>query len=305
MNIFISWSGCRTKSVAVALREMIVKLKIGFNPWTSVQDIAVGRVWRNELFKSLKIAEIGIVCTSRNSLKSKWVQFEIGALCTSLQDDRLFPYIIDNDQNEVSETIEHLQCCHKNLDDTWKLIKCIYKIKYGSVPNINIRKKFLILWPKFSDATNNNNIKDSPYSLNNEDYNRLDNRGLENILKIHFDATAGRIHSTIRKAIDDVDGDILKLKFELLAPSIANTLREGRHLLYPFQYESIDHINDLLDKMFPDAKLEMQITKGLELAAKCQSADQFMTVVESITKEEQTKLIRELPRLISKRQPDY
>jgi hypothetical protein len=95
MNIFVGWSGDRSKSVATALRSFLSRVNRQWKPWVSHVDIAAGTRWRDELSKSLDTATSAVVCLSPAALASPWVQFETGALRVSPHCARICPYLID------------------------------------------------------------------------------------------------------------------------------------------------------------------------------------------------------------------
>lgn len=293
MNVFVSWSGCRTRVLAAALGRLLHSLQLGVNAWSSAQGITAGKLWRTELFKQLKRARIGIICVSRYSVKSEWVQFEIGALCTSLPDEHLFPYLVDIDADAVPDTLKDLQCCRANEEETWQLVGAIHRLVHDSEPDERCRTAFDDHWPALL-ATVHSTLEDQPRPLDRDQYNRLDKAGVEGLLKIHFDATAKRIQNVIAKSLDDVDGDVQSLQFDLLAPSLATTLQEGRHLLSPFHFKEIAPLGDVLDGMFPPDQLNARVRLGLELSSKCKSASQFMSMVDNLIRTEQADLLREL-----------
>jgi hypothetical protein len=52
MEIFISWSGNRSKAIAELLKRWIKQVLQGTQPWISTQDIESGSLWFSELATS-------------------------------------------------------------------------------------------------------------------------------------------------------------------------------------------------------------------------------------------------------------
>ena len=86
MEVFITWSGARSKVVAEALRDWLPRVIQRLKPWISVDDIDKGAHWRNEISQHLAKAEVGIVVPTPDNLTTPWLLFEAGAI--SKNEDR-------------------------------------------------------------------------------------------------------------------------------------------------------------------------------------------------------------------------
>lgn len=82
-NVFISWSGERSKRVASALYEWLPKVVADANPWMSTEDIAKGSSWSNEINTQLGKCKICIVVLTNENSSAPWVMFEAGAIFKS------------------------------------------------------------------------------------------------------------------------------------------------------------------------------------------------------------------------------
>jgi hypothetical protein len=80
MNVFIGWSGERSRAVALALREWIPNVIQAANPWMSEEDISKGSTWTSELVVQLGQACFGIICVTPENREALWLAFEAGAL---------------------------------------------------------------------------------------------------------------------------------------------------------------------------------------------------------------------------------
>ena len=83
-NVFISWSGERSKHVALGLRDWLPAILQTAKPWMSESDIDKGARGVEEIGKALSDIEIGIVCLTPENLDSRWILFEAGALSKTL-----------------------------------------------------------------------------------------------------------------------------------------------------------------------------------------------------------------------------
>ena len=79
-NIFISWSGSRSKWVAEALREWLPRILQSARPWMSAADIEKGSRGLNEVSSGLQGMKVGLVCLTPENLNAPWILYEAGAL---------------------------------------------------------------------------------------------------------------------------------------------------------------------------------------------------------------------------------
>jgi hypothetical protein len=91
MDIFISWSGARSRAVAEALKEYLPMIVNAFNPWLSCADIDKGARWISELSAALETAKAGIICLTPNNLVAPYVLFESGAISKTVGKARVCP----------------------------------------------------------------------------------------------------------------------------------------------------------------------------------------------------------------------
>src|SRR5262245_15039960 len=70
MQIFLSWSGLRSREVASALRDWLPLVVQAANPFLSVGDIEKGRRWSDVLADELGTSVYGIICVTPYNFKS-------------------------------------------------------------------------------------------------------------------------------------------------------------------------------------------------------------------------------------------
>jgi hypothetical protein len=85
-NIFISWSGLRSRWIAETLRDWLPMIVQAANPWMSASDIDKGSRGLPEVSKALDGMKVGIVCLTPENLTAPWILYESGALSKSIDD---------------------------------------------------------------------------------------------------------------------------------------------------------------------------------------------------------------------------
>ena len=84
-NVFISWSGSRSKHVATVLSTWLPAILQSAKPWLS-QNIDKGARPLEEISKALDSIQIGISCLTPENLTASWILYEGGALSKGIGD---------------------------------------------------------------------------------------------------------------------------------------------------------------------------------------------------------------------------
>jgi hypothetical protein len=79
-NVFISWSGQRSKRAAQVLAGWLLQVIQCAKPWMSDKDIESGTVSIEEIVRNLDDVKVGILCPTPENLAEPWINFEAGAL---------------------------------------------------------------------------------------------------------------------------------------------------------------------------------------------------------------------------------
>ena len=125
MKVFVSWSGDQSRAVASSLKSWLPFVFNGLNVWMSEQDIQAGTQWAPELGKALTECQLGILCLSQESLRSRWLTFEAGALSTAISGSRVIPYRFQVRHADVSPPLSQFQGVDADEAGTFKLVQSI------------------------------------------------------------------------------------------------------------------------------------------------------------------------------------
>jgi TIR domain len=79
MQVFISWSGERSKAIAVELSSWLSQTIQLIEAWIST-DIEKGSRWGPEITARLQSSLIGVICVTPENVSSPWLLFEAGAI---------------------------------------------------------------------------------------------------------------------------------------------------------------------------------------------------------------------------------
>lgn len=127
MKVFICWSEGRSKVVAETLRSWLKRVIQQLEPFLSTQDIRTGKRWNSEIAGQLAETKFGVLCLTRENLKSPWLSFEAGALSKTI-DYKTFvcPYLIGGlTPAEVPDPLGQFQSNPADKEGTKKLLETI------------------------------------------------------------------------------------------------------------------------------------------------------------------------------------
>lgn len=126
MKVFISWSGDTSEKIAEKLKEFIRYVIQTANGFYSSEDIEKGTNWQEELNEALSQCQYGVVCLTKDNLKSEWIHYEAGAIA-STKGNRLSSIMFGVDPSDLSGALKLRQNTRFERDDMFKLIKSINK----------------------------------------------------------------------------------------------------------------------------------------------------------------------------------
>lgn len=131
-NIFISWSESTSQKIAEALKSFLNKVfeRDEVECWTS-KDIPAGSDWYAANKDALNKADFGVICFTPENLESQWLQFEGGALVTSIlgrSDESIAPvcpYLFEVGQDLIPDTFSRWQSVNVDREGTKELFESI------------------------------------------------------------------------------------------------------------------------------------------------------------------------------------
>jgi hypothetical protein len=157
MDIFISWSGPRSRAVAEALKKYLPMIVNDFNPWLSSSDIDKGSRSSEEIARALTNARAGIICLTPNNLKEPWILFEAGAVAKTVREKPLAcTLLIDLQITDVSGPLAQFQATKPTEAELLHLIQTLNKeLGESAVPESQLAASFELCWPKLKHTLDN------------------------------------------------------------------------------------------------------------------------------------------------------
>lgn len=149
MKVFISWSGQRSKALAIALKEWLPLILQYAKPWVSDKDIAAGERWAQSIAGELEAANFGILCVTPENINSEWILFEAGALSKSMLDAKVIPLLFGLDLRDLSGPLSQFQALKVDQDGMLNVIKAINNAAEHKAADATVEQLIPALWSQF------------------------------------------------------------------------------------------------------------------------------------------------------------
>jgi len=146
-QIFISWSGDLSHTVAALLHEWIPTVLQTAEPFLSSTDIEKGSRWSYHVAKKLEECGFGIIVLTKNNLTAPWILFEAGALSKMVGRGQVSSLLIGVDVVDVKQPLSQFQNTIFSRDDCFKLISSINKTASAPLRDDVLLRTFGALWP--------------------------------------------------------------------------------------------------------------------------------------------------------------
>jgi hypothetical protein len=156
MEIFISWSGERSKKAAETLHAWLPKVINAVRPWLSASDVEKGARWATDVASRLEAAKVGIICLTPGNLHSDWILFEAGALSKTLQNTYVCPLLIGLKPPDVKGPLAQFQATRAVKDEILRLVKTINNaLGDSALSETHVEEAYEVWWPRLEAQLNN------------------------------------------------------------------------------------------------------------------------------------------------------
>jgi hypothetical protein len=154
-NVFISWSGERSRLAAEALKDWLHNVLQNARPWMST-EIEKGSRSFEEIARALEGMKVGIICLTPENLTSEWLHFEAGALSKTLDaKTRVCTYLLAGlDHATVEPPLSWFQGTKANKTYTRKLVGTINNHLDAPLSESTLNAAFEKWWPDLEKILN-------------------------------------------------------------------------------------------------------------------------------------------------------
>jgi hypothetical protein len=152
MKVFISWSGVRSRRLAIAFRDWLPDIISGIEPFVSSEDIYAGSRWQAEIAGKLEESTFGIVCVTADNQHSPWLNFEAGALGKTVTASRVIPVSLDLDPSGIEMPLGQFQAVSATQAGVRQLLESINSVYETPLSDARLEKAARIWWPELEPA---------------------------------------------------------------------------------------------------------------------------------------------------------
>jgi len=149
-NVFLSWSGPRSKWIADFFHGWLPLLVQSAKPWMSATDIEKGTRGLNEISSTLRTTKVAIVCLTPENLNAPWILYEAGASSKTIDEKtRLCTYLLGGlEFQQVTGPLGMFQWTNPTKEDTRALVRTVNTaVSDSPVPVPNLDFLFDRMWP--------------------------------------------------------------------------------------------------------------------------------------------------------------
>ncbi|MBR4544433.1 MAG: hypothetical protein IKO14_00410 [Oscillibacter sp.] len=143
MNVFISWSGTRSRLAAEAFHRILPMILTTPNEKFYLSTgIYKGANWNANLNKGLQIADFGILCVTRDNYAAPWMIYEAGFLAHKAGADKVAPFLLDISPSELRGPVTQFQSTVFEKEDLRKLVFAINRLQEAPVRESYLSSNF-------------------------------------------------------------------------------------------------------------------------------------------------------------------
>ncbi len=189
MDLFLSWSGERSKKLALIFNEWVLNVLPTLDIYISLKQIKPGERWIDNIGKGLQNNYTGIFFLVRENISSPWINFEAGAISKNVENSRVIPLLHNLTPEEISSPLTQFQAMSIEKESIYNVIETINDSITDSrrISNEQLRKIFEKWYPDFQTKYNefNDQNPDPTSAVSEANSGLLDENGqIEEILKI-------------------------------------------------------------------------------------------------------------------------
>ena len=147
MQIFISWSGERSRAVAQALSKWLGECMDDLHIWLSDKDIGGGQRWSERIAEALSSSSLALLCVTSDNVRSPWLNFEAGAVAHHFQTKGVIPLLWEMSMQELSGPLQQFQARMCDASGMREFLKDVNRVLDRAMSDANLEKRFERYWP--------------------------------------------------------------------------------------------------------------------------------------------------------------
>ncbi len=149
MKVFISWSGDRSKKIALIFRDWLPLVIQSLKPFVSSEDLRKGSRWSVEIAQELQETSFGLICLTKENLSAPWLNFEAGALSKTIENAYVAAFWFDVKPSDLTDLpIIQFQGTPFNEGEIRKLLETLNGAAGNNLTKENLDRLFNAFYPE-------------------------------------------------------------------------------------------------------------------------------------------------------------
>lgn len=146
MQIFISWSGERSRQIGEAFRHWLPDVIQSVRPYFTPDDIAKGQRWSAEIAEKLQSSQFGLFCITNENLTAPWLLFEAGAVSKDTKTGKVCPLLFGVESAQLSGPLLQFQATPYSREELFKFLKAVNAETSNPLTEIQLERAFERCW---------------------------------------------------------------------------------------------------------------------------------------------------------------
>jgi hypothetical protein len=151
MQIFISWSGEKSKKIAEAIRHWLPEVIQSVRPYFTPDDVAKGQRWATDIAENLHKSEFGLFCLTAENLTAPWLLFEAGAVSKDNRVGRVCPLLFGIESAQLAGPLLQFQATRYSKDEVFKFMKAVNEATSDPLSEIKLTRAFERCWHELDE----------------------------------------------------------------------------------------------------------------------------------------------------------
>ncbi|OFA03714.1 TIR domain-containing protein [Duganella sp. HH101] len=151
MQIFISWSGEKSKQIGEAFRHWLPEVIQSVRPYFTPDDVAKGQRWAADIAESLHSSQFGLFCLTAENLTAPWLLFEAGAVSKDSRNGKVCPLLFGVDPAQLAGPLLQFQATPYSRDEVFKFMKAVNTDTNIPLDEIQLSRAFNRCWSELDE----------------------------------------------------------------------------------------------------------------------------------------------------------
>jgi hypothetical protein len=147
VEVFMSWSREQSREITVLLERFIRQVIPGTEIFMSAKNLEAGHRWSTVLAEKLDKSDVGIFVVTPSNLRSRWLNFEAGAIAKRLESARVIPLLFNIDKRDLTGPLAEFQALEWSKPACLSLLQIVNRATGSRVEPTELVEDFEERWP--------------------------------------------------------------------------------------------------------------------------------------------------------------